>query len=107
MNLDPESTPYQPYNPQRVSSFQDNQWFSNESDSQSSTNYSGNQYSYANNNTGTLSYNDPGSMSNGQEYEDYDNEPPLLEELGIRFDHMWMKTQAVVHPFKVIICLDI
>jgi hypothetical protein len=30
--------------------------------------------------------------------EDYDNEPPLLEELGIRFDHIWAKTQ-VTFPF--------
>lgn len=37
--------------------------------------------------------------------EDYDNEPPLLEELGIRFDHMWSKTQAVMYPFKVRFCL--
>jgi hypothetical protein len=29
---------------------------------------------------------------------DFDNEPPLLEELGIRFDHIWTKTQAVVNP---------
>jgi hypothetical protein len=33
--------------------------------------------------------------------EDYDNEPPLLEELGIRFDHIWTKTQAVINPTKV------
>jgi hypothetical protein len=33
--------------------------------------------------------------------EDYDNEPPLLEELGIRFDHIWSKTQAVVNLKKV------
>ena len=32
--------------------------------------------------------------------EDFDNEPPLLEELGIRFDHIWTKTQAVVNPTK-------
>lgn len=31
-------------------------------------------------------------------YEDYDNEPPLLEELGIRFDHIMSKTQAVMYP---------
>jgi hypothetical protein len=33
--------------------------------------------------------------------EDYDNEPPLLEELGIRFDHIWSKTQAVLYLNKV------
>lgn len=33
--------------------------------------------------------------------DDYENEPPLLEELGIRFDHIWSKTQAVINPTKV------
>ena len=32
--------------------------------------------------------------------DDFDNEPPLLEELGIRFDHILAKTQAVIHPRK-------
>jgi hypothetical protein len=32
--------------------------------------------------------------------DDYDNEAPLLEELGIRFDHIWSKTQAVINPTK-------
>lgn len=36
-----------------------------------------------------------------EEVEDYENEPPLLEELGIRFDHIWSKTQAVINPTKV------
>uniref|UniRef100_A0A7E4VH80 Protein YIPF n=1 Tax=Panagrellus redivivus TaxID=6233 RepID=A0A7E4VH80_PANRE len=30
---------------------------------------------------------------------DYDNEPPLLEELGINFDHIRLKTVAVLNPF--------
>eukprot|EP01039_Chlorochromonas_danica_P011743 gene11743-13193_t len=37
-----------------------------------------------------------------EEVEDYENEPPLLEELGIRFDHIWSKTQAVINPTKAI-----
>ena len=41
-----------------------------------------------------------GVTSNTYE-EDYENEPPLLEELGIRFDHIWHKTQAVMYPVKV------
>jgi hypothetical protein len=28
--------------------------------------------------------------------QDYSSEPPLLEEIGIRFDHIWEKTQAVI-----------
>ena len=55
----------------------------------------------------------PGSSSNNylphplnlsttyNDVDDYDNEPPLLEELGIRFDHIWSKTQAVINPLQV------
>lgn len=32
--------------------------------------------------------------------EDYANEPPLLEELGINFEHIWSKTSAVILPTK-------
>lgn len=32
--------------------------------------------------------------------ENYDDEPPLLEELGINFDHIWQKTVAVLNPFR-------
>ncbi|KAI2472943.1 Yip1-domain-containing protein [Annulohypoxylon bovei var. microspora] len=31
--------------------------------------------------------------------EGYDGEPPLLEELGVNFDHIRMKTLAVLNPF--------
>lgn len=34
--------------------------------------------------------------------EDYSNEPPLLEELGINFEHIWMKTQSVLIPTRPI-----
>lgn len=30
---------------------------------------------------------------------DYENEPPLLEELGVNFDHIRLKTLAVLNPF--------
>ena len=29
----------------------------------------------------------------------FDDEPPLLEELGINFDHIYKKTLAVLNPF--------
>lgn len=29
----------------------------------------------------------------------FEDEPPLLEELGINFDHIWKKTLAVLNPF--------
>ncbi|UNI22838.1 hypothetical protein JDV02_008690 [Purpureocillium takamizusanense] len=32
--------------------------------------------------------------------EGYDTEPPLLEELGVNFGHIQMKTLAVLNPFK-------
>jgi hypothetical protein len=32
--------------------------------------------------------------------EDYENEPPLLEEIGIHFDHILLKTKAVCWPFQ-------
>jgi len=32
--------------------------------------------------------------------DDYENEPPILEELGINLDHIWAKTKAVIMPFE-------
>ncbi|KAM8940179.1 protein YIPF7 isoform 2-T2 [Pelodytes ibericus] len=32
--------------------------------------------------------------------ENFDTEPPLLEELGINFDHIWQKTLTVLKPWK-------
>ncbi|PAV68703.1 hypothetical protein WR25_15134 isoform A [Diploscapter pachys] len=44
----------------------------------------------------------PNANSGGDPYapdgEDYDNEPPLLEELGINFSHIREKTVAVLNP---------
>ena len=31
----------------------------------------------------------------------FDDEPPLLEELGINFDHIYKKTLAVLNPFTI------
>lgn len=42
-----------------------------------------------------------GAMSVEDE-EDYENEPPLLEELGINFEHILSKTLAVILPTKKI-----
>lgn len=43
---------------------------------------------------------DNNNMMNSGIDDDYDNELPLLEELGIRFEHILSKTQAVIHPLK-------
>ncbi|XP_068831046.1 protein YIPF7-like [Capricornis sumatraensis] len=32
--------------------------------------------------------------------DSFDEEPPLLEELGINFDHIWQKTLTVLNPMK-------
>ena len=69
------------------------EWFTSDSGRQSpalNSSYSANNYTSNNM-----------SMNNTQD-EDYDNEPPLLEELGIRFDHILLKTQAVINPTKVL-----
>ena len=45
------------------------------------------------------SYDDMNQMNNAFALEeDYDNEPPLLEELGINFDKILKKTKAVLNP---------
>ncbi|XP_061440214.1 protein YIPF7 isoform X1 [Rhineura floridana] len=38
--------------------------------------------------------------SNGPYPDGFDEEPPLLEELGINFDHIWQKTLTVLNPMK-------
>lgn len=39
-----------------------------------------------------------GAMSSFE--EDYENEPPLLEELGVNFPHIYSKSTAVLFPFS-------
>ena len=41
-----------------------------------------------------------GAGDNGYDPDDIENEPPLLEELGINFDHIRIKTMAVLNPLK-------
>lgn len=51
-----------------------------------------------NNSSSSSSTNNSGlSLSGGV---DYDNEPPLLEELGINFSEIWSRTLAVSFPFS-------
>ncbi|XP_076830993.1 protein YIPF5 isoform X2 [Brachyhypopomus gauderio] len=33
-------------------------------------------------------------------HDHYEEEPPLLEELGINFDHIWQKTLTVLNPLR-------
>ncbi|XP_076992883.1 protein YIPF7 [Tamandua tetradactyla] len=40
------------------------------------------------------------SYSQSPYIDSFDEEPPLLEELGINFDHIWQKTLTVLNPLK-------
>lgn len=47
---------------------------------------------------GSMAMGPAGGMAYGE--EDYENEPPLLEELGINFEHIMTKTAAVLVPLR-------
>lgn len=59
-----------------------------------------NQYNNQYNNYDQYNNNDNMNMLNAANPAsiDYENEPPLLEELGINFDHIKTKTIAVINP---------
>ncbi|XP_055967425.1 protein YIPF7 [Sorex fumeus] len=42
----------------------------------------------------------PDYYSQSSYMDNFDEEPPLLEELGINFDHIWQKTLTVLNPLK-------
>ncbi|XP_063039640.1 protein YIPF5-like [Engraulis encrasicolus] len=42
----------------------------------------------------------PGPMEYTATGDGFEEEPPLLEELGINFDHIWQKTLTVLDPLK-------
>ncbi|NXG26899.1 YIPF7 protein, partial [Dromaius novaehollandiae] len=42
----------------------------------------------------------PDTLSHLSYTNGFDEEPPLLEELGINFDHIWQKTLTVLNPMK-------
>lgn len=114
--LDPENTPPRGAGYQQTPMMED-PWYSGPSSPQQNHDPAANANPYAgNNNYGNNFGNNFGNyapgqfpymagnmppMQYGEDGEDYENEPPLLEELGIRFDHIWSKTQAVIHPTKV------
>ncbi|CAI4223598.1 unnamed protein product [Auanema sp. JU1783] len=64
------------------------------------TNYYGAQQSYNNDagGYGGKMFMPTGPAPTSGDTEDYDNEPPLLEELGINFSHIKEKTIAVLNP---------
>jgi len=59
---------------------------------------------------GDETYTDPApnqySATNDDD-SDIENEPPLLEELEINFDHIWQKTKYVIWPFRQWSSLDV
>ncbi|KFP98666.1 Protein YIPF7, partial [Haliaeetus albicilla] len=42
----------------------------------------------------------PDTLSHLSYADGFDEEPPLLEELGINFEHIWQKTLTVLNPLK-------
>jgi len=61
------------------------------------------QYFYNGNSNYSASMDGDMDFKNKGQYgidEDYTNEPPLLEELGIHFDHIWLRTLSVLFPNK-------
>ncbi|XP_074948551.1 protein YIPF7 isoform X1 [Phalacrocorax aristotelis] len=42
----------------------------------------------------------PSTLSHLSYADGFDEEPPLLEELGINFEHIWQKTLTVLNPMK-------
>uniref|UniRef100_U3IPJ0 Yip1 domain family member 7 n=1 Tax=Anas platyrhynchos platyrhynchos TaxID=8840 RepID=U3IPJ0_ANAPP len=42
----------------------------------------------------------PNTLSHLSYTDGFDEEPPLLEELGINFEHIWQKTLTVLNPMK-------
>uniref|UniRef100_A0A0B7APR4 Protein YIPF n=1 Tax=Arion vulgaris TaxID=1028688 RepID=A0A0B7APR4_9EUPU len=52
--------------------------------------------------TGSIMTPNPMAMQEKHETggDSYDDEPPLMEELGINFDHIVQKTMAVLNPLK-------
>lgn len=80
------SQPQQPQQQAGNDYYQQNQQYQ-----QPQNNYYGGQMFMPNNGSGAL----PNAAADG---EDYENEPPLLEELGINFSHIKEKTIAVLNP---------
>ena len=97
--FDPTNNYYAPQPPQNQPQMNTNQttFYSDWSQSQ-----------FYNPNQPADNYNDPFSAQNynnmagngtGISPNDFENEPPLLEELGINFEHIYRKTVCVLNPF--------
>ena len=119
--VDPESSPTKPlagsakaYDNSFNSS--DDPWFNGSEQGSPSSSHSNTQhnqpvynFNQTSSSVGGYGYNNQfGGNSNNSfasaPFDDnFEDEPPLLEELGIRFDHILSKTQAVMYPRKVII----
>eukprot|EP00428_Durinskia_dybowskii_P062651 CAMPEP_0170390184 /NCGR_PEP_ID=MMETSP0117_2-20130122/19009_1 /TAXON_ID=400756 /ORGANISM="Durinskia baltica, Strain CSIRO CS-38" /LENGTH=229 /DNA_ID=CAMNT_0010646209 /DNA_START=28 /DNA_END=714 /DNA_ORIENTATION=- len=100
--MDPEGSPVKPSGLGFSGAPIDDPWYSGSAqESPTSSDNNRSSFNYNNYNNGMMSGG--GSVNSALAAEpDYDNEPPLLEELGINFDHIWAKTQAVLIPTKQI-----
>jgi len=70
-------------------------FFDNGQQSYYSSSYDNDSKGYYNTNTDLSSHH-----AYGNAIDDGDDDLPLLEELGINFDHIYSKTQAVLYPTK-------
>lgn len=50
--------------------------------------------------TPQYSYDSKQSAGGGGEFSNFEDEPPLLEELGINFEHIGLKTKSVLNPLQ-------
>jgi hypothetical protein len=100
MMIDPEGSPARPNTVfSGMNGQNDDPWFSGSAQESPSSDSNRPSFNYNNYDRGAMGSGDVNNALSSE--EDYDNEPPLLEELGINFDHIWTKTQAVLIPTKV------
>ncbi|KRY15710.1 Protein YIPF5, partial [Trichinella patagoniensis] len=78
------------------------EWSGYEMPSDAQKDYSHKNYLYSNklNSGNYYGTNFAHDQLNEMEQNNYLDEPPLLEELGINFHHIWQKTMSVLNPFK-------
>ena len=80
--------------------FGDQQQFYGSSDNNDAYGGGGN-YGYSQQQYMTPDYSqDPGNATHSGGHDDFENEPPLLEELGIHPEHIVQKTLSVLNPMR-------
>lgn len=100
LNVDPEGSPVRSvFSGMNTGQGDSDPWYSSSANESPSSDSNRQSYDFSNYGQSMGGGNDVNNALASE--EDYLNEPPLLEELGIHFDHIWAKTQAVLIPTKV------